>query len=84
MNKKRGWKSGLLGVFPLDNLISAADVARMYGLHENTVKEAIKRGTIPGKKIGREYITFKDVARRRWDISDILTDGDWNRRELNG
>lgn len=74
-----GFKKRNRGYLVLEELISAADVARIYGLHENTVKEAIKRNTVFGMKIGRDYIMLKEDAKKRWDISGILTDGDWER-----
>mgnify|MGYP001607625709 FL=1 len=51
---------------PLDpDIMSAADVADMLGLKEQTVTEAAARGELPHRKIGRRYL-FSRRAITSW------------------
>lgn len=63
MKKKKGTGKPL----ELRNYVSAAQVVRVLELSESTVRNAIKRGTIPGFKMGRDWYVEKSVAERQWN-----------------
>lgn len=47
--------------------VSAGTVVRLLELSESTVRNAIKRGTVDGFKIGRNWVVYRGDAERQWN-----------------
>lgn len=56
----------------LRNYVSAATVTRVLCLSPSTVRNAIKRGTVTGFKMGREWFVEKSQAERQWHGGKIV------------
>lgn len=50
----------------LDAVMTAAEAAQVYRLAEPTVRQAINRGTIKGRKSGGTWLILKADAEKRW------------------
>lgn len=51
----------------LRNYVSAGQVVRVLELSESTVRNAIKRGTVDGFKMGGRWFVSKATAEKQWN-----------------
>lgn len=52
--------------------VSAAQVVKKLNLSPATVRNAIKRGTVPGFKMGRNWMIDKRIAEKQWNNGETL------------
>lgn len=51
----------------LKNYVSAGQVTRVLKLSPSTVRNAIKRGTVDGFKMGGRWFVEKSIAEKQWN-----------------
>lgn len=59
---------------PLDELLSLADVAELTGRSPTTVREAVVRGKLHARYVGRDWVTTRAAV---VDWSDYLARAPW-------
>lgn len=58
-------------VFELECVMTAGECIEVFGLSDSTVRNAIKRGKIPGRKSGGTWIVRREDAERIWSLKDL-------------
>lgn len=58
-------------VFELECVLTAQEAAYIYGLSTATVRNAIKRGSIPGRKSAGTWLIRREDADKRWTLADL-------------
>lgn len=59
-------------VFELECVLTAQEAAHLYGLATGTVRNAIKRGAIPGRKSAGTWLIRREDADKRWNLSGLI------------
>jgi len=49
----------------IDDVMTAGEIVKCYGLDESTVRQAIRRG-LPARKSGGTWLVLRSVAEARW------------------
>lgn len=69
MKNKRKQCHGI--VFELECVLTAQEAANIYGLSTATVRNAIKRGAIHGRKSAGTWLIRREDADKRWSLGDL-------------
>lgn len=59
-------------VFELECVLTAQEAAHIYGLATATVRNAIKRGTIPGRKSAGTWLVRREDADKQWNLAGLV------------
>lgn len=59
-------------VFELECVLTAQEAAHIYGLSTATVRNAIKRGTVPGRKSAGTWLVRREDADKQWNLSGLI------------